>query len=88
MSMRYVLIVAGLAALAASPANAQAVVRGAKAGVEVGNKAAGPVGAVVGGAVGATAYGFRAGASRVLGVPEEAGRAPTRRTSQKRVVRR
>jgi hypothetical protein len=46
------------------------------------------VGAVVGGAVGATAYGFRAGASRVLGVPEEAGRAPTRRTSQKRVVRR
>jgi hypothetical protein len=52
---------------------AGSIERGFRDGVSTGNKAAGPVGGAIGGVMGATAYGFRSGASKVLGIPEETG---------------
>jgi len=65
-------------------ANAGAIERGVKEGAAVGNKAAGPVGGAVGSVMGGAAYGFRSGASKVLGIPEETGSVqPRHHTSQK-----
>jgi uncharacterized protein YcfJ len=95
MKVRAALVLGGLALLASYPANAQSVVRGAREGAIVGNKAAGPVGAAVGTVMGATAYGFRSAAATVLGIPEETGsvqpsrahtKAHTRAHTKKRVV--
>ena len=83
------ILAAGLVALMAPAANAQAIQRGVKEGAAVGNRAAGPVGAAVGSVLGGAAYGFRSGASTVLGIPEETGSVKGNRTSRKkRVVRR
>ena len=79
MTFRVVMAAAGFFALAAplSAAHAQSVTQSVNEGVEkgatTGRKAAGPVGAAVGSVMGGTAYGFRAGASKVLGIPQETG---------------
>jgi hypothetical protein len=49
---------------------------------------AGPVGAPVGAVMGGSAYGFRTGASKVIGVPEETGSVRRPRASQKRIDNR
>jgi hypothetical protein len=84
MTVRVLVIAIGLAILAIPAANAQAVVRGAREGAAVGNRAAGPVGAAVGSVMGASAFAFRSGASWVLGIPEEAGNIQPQRTRQKK----
>ena len=84
MKLRILLTAAGIAVLAAPAVNSQAIVRGAKEGAAVGNRAAGPVGAAVGSVVGGASFGFRSGASRVLGIPEETGSVQRARTPQKR----
>ena len=84
MKLRILLTAAGIAVLAAPAANSQAIVRGAKVGAAVGNRAAGPVGAAVGSVVGGASFGFRSGASRVLGIPEETGSVQRARIPQKR----
>jgi hypothetical protein len=87
MKMHLLMAVAGLAVLVAPGASqAQAVVRGAKAGAAVGNKAAGPVGAAVGGVVGGVSYGVRSGVDTVLGLPHDTGTVQRHRTSKKRPV--
>ena len=79
MTFRVVMAATGLIALAAplSLAHAQSFTQSVNEGVEkgatTGRKAAGPVGAAVGSVMGGTAYGFRAGASKVLGIPQETG---------------
>jgi len=89
MKIRLMLAMAGLACLMAPAANAQAVMRGAKEGAAVGNRAAGPVGAAVGSVLGGAAYGFRSGASTVLGIPEETGSVKrSAKANKKRVARR
>jgi hypothetical protein len=84
VKLRILLAAAGVAVLAAPAANSQAIVRGAKEGAAVGNRATGPIGAAVGGVVGGASFGFRSGASRVLGIPEETGSVQRVRTPQKR----
>ena len=91
MTFRVAMAAAGLFALAAplSLAHAQSFTRSVNQGVEkgatTGRKAAGPVGAAVGSVVGGTAYGFRAGASKVLGVPQQTGSVNKHRVPKKKV---
>jgi hypothetical protein len=63
------------AVLVALPMTVEAgsISRGAKEGSAYGKRVAGPVGGAVGSVMGGAAYGFRSGASKVLGVPEETG---------------
>ena len=84
MKLRILLATAGLVVLIAPAAQSQAIMRGAQQGAAVGNKAAGPVGAAVGSVLGGASYGFRSGASKVLGIPEETG--SVRRTPHKKKV--
>ena len=84
MKLRILLATAGLVVLAAPAAQSQAIMRGAQQGAAVGNKAAGPIGAAVGSVLGGASYGFRSGASKVLGIPEETG--SVRRTPHKKKV--
>jgi hypothetical protein len=90
MTFRLLLAVAGIAILVAPvSADAGAISRGARAGADYGNKAAGPVGGAVGSVMGGAAYGFRAGASKVTGIPEETGTVRRHRTvKHKRVENR
>jgi len=67
------LFVAALGLMVPAAANAQSVVRGIHEGAAVGNRVAGPIGAGVGSVLGGSAYAFRSGASKVLGIPEETG---------------
>jgi hypothetical protein len=86
--MRSHLVLAVLAtAVLAAPVAVQAgsIERGAKAGTAYGKRVAGPVGAPVGAVMGGSAYGFRSGASKVIGVPEETGSVRRPRASQKRI---
>jgi hypothetical protein len=69
MSVRYLILVLGIALVAPSYGYAQGTIPGAERGAREGGNAAGPVGAVVGGAVGA-ATGTVGG---VLGAPRDPG---------------
>jgi hypothetical protein len=89
VKLRIWLAAAGVIVLAAPAAHSQAIMRGVQEGAAVGNKAAGPVGAAVGSVLGGASYGFRSGASKVLGIPEETGSVRRSRTPhKKRVVHR
>jgi hypothetical protein len=89
VNIRVLLAAAGLVILVAPAAHSQAIMRGAREGAAVGNKAAGPVGAAVGSVMGAASFGFRSAASGVLGIPEETGSVQQGRTPRKkRDVRR
>jgi hypothetical protein len=93
MTFRLVMAAAGVFALAAplSAAHAQSINQSVNQGVEkgaaTGGKAAGPVGAAVGSVMGGTAYGFRAGASKVLGIPQETGSVNKHRAPHKKMKR-
>jgi hypothetical protein len=89
MKLRLLVLAAGLAVMTVPlSANAGAIARGAKEGSAVGTRAAGPVGGAVGSVMGGAAYGFRSGASKVLGIPEETGSVQRHRSPhKKRTVR-
>jgi hypothetical protein len=85
MKLHLLLLTTGLIVTAAPiSANAGAIERGVKEGAAVGNKAAGPVGGAVGSVMGGAAYGFRSGASKVLGIPEETGSVRRHHAPQKK----
>jgi hypothetical protein len=65
---------------------AGSIQRGAQAGKAYGNKVAGPVGGAVGSVIGGSAYGFRSGASKVLGIPEETGSTRAAKPRKKKPV--
>jgi hypothetical protein len=88
MQCRILLVAAGLVVLAPSiSAHAGAIARGAKEGAAYGNKAAGPAGGAVGSVMGGAAYGFRSGASKVLGIPEETGSVQGTHSHKRKIVR-
>lgn len=74
MKLRLLFAAASIAVCAAPGAlHAGSIQRGVQEGKVYGNKVAGPVGGAVGSVIGGSAYGFRSGASKVLGIPEETG---------------
>ncbi len=89
MTLRLLISAAGIATCATSvPVEAGPIQRGAQAGKTYGNKVAGPVGGAVGTVIGGSAYGFRSGASKVLGVPEETGSTRAVRSQKRKPVSR
>lgn len=87
MKSHLLFVVAGLALVAApATSHGQAVVRGAKEGAAVGNKAAGPIGAAVGGVVGGASFGVRSGVDTVLGMPPQTGSVQRNRAPHKKRV--
>jgi hypothetical protein len=84
MRSRLLFVVAAVGLMLPAAASAQSVMRGVHEGAAVGNRAAGPIGAGVGAVLGGSAYAFRSGASKVLGIPEETGSVKRHHVSRKK----